>query len=79
MRRSARIRLGAVEGTPSSTDPSWPCRSRFSAAFSLAQFSSTCAVPDTFLPKEVPVLATLIYKDANGKERRARSELKERC
>jgi len=36
-------------------------------------------VPDTFLPKEVPVLATLIYKDAGGKERRARSELCERC
>lgn len=38
-----------------------------------------CAVPDTFLPKEVPVLATLLYKDKNGKERRAQSELRERC
>jgi hypothetical protein len=38
-----------------------------------------CAVPDTFLPKKVPVLATLIYKDRDGKEQRARSELRERC
>ncbi len=38
-----------------------------------------CAVPDTFLPREVPVLATLIYKDGEGKERRAQSELRERC
>jgi hypothetical protein len=38
-----------------------------------------CAVPDTFLPKEVPVLATLIYHDKDGKERRAQSELRERC
>jgi len=38
-----------------------------------------CAVPDTFLLKEVPVLATLIYKDTGGKERRVRSELRERC
>jgi hypothetical protein len=38
-----------------------------------------CAVPDTFLPKEVPVLATLLYKDKDGKERRAQSELRERC
>jgi hypothetical protein len=38
-----------------------------------------CAVPDTFLPKEVPVIATLIYRDKNDKERRARSELRERC
>lgn len=38
-----------------------------------------CAVPDTFLPKEVPVLATLIYDDKDGKERRAQSELRERC
>jgi hypothetical protein len=38
-----------------------------------------CAVPDTFLPKKVPVLATLLYKDKDGKERRARSELRERC
>jgi hypothetical protein len=38
-----------------------------------------CAVPDTFLPKDVPVRATLIYKDKEGKERRAKSELRERC
>lgn len=38
-----------------------------------------CAVPDTFLPKQVPVLATLIYRDTNGKEKRAQSELRERC
>jgi hypothetical protein len=38
-----------------------------------------CAVPDTFLPKSVPVLATLVYKDKTGKERRAPSELRERC
>jgi hypothetical protein len=38
-----------------------------------------CAVPDTFLPKEVPVLATLIYTDKGGKERRAQAELRERC
>jgi hypothetical protein len=38
-----------------------------------------CAVPDTFLPKQVPVLATLIYRDINGKEKRAQSELRERC
>jgi hypothetical protein len=38
-----------------------------------------CAVPDTFLPKEVPVRATLLYTDTDGKERRAQSELRERC
>lgn len=38
-----------------------------------------CAVPDTFLPKDVAVLATLVYTDKDGKERRARSELRERC
>jgi hypothetical protein len=38
-----------------------------------------CAVPDTFLPKEVPVLATLVYTDKDGKERRAQAELRERC
>jgi hypothetical protein len=38
-----------------------------------------CAVPDTFLPKDVPVIATLIYRDKNDKEQRARSELRERC
>jgi hypothetical protein len=38
-----------------------------------------CAVPDTFLPKDVPVRATLFYKDKDGKERRAQSELRERC
>ncbi|HEY2250347.1 MAG TPA: hypothetical protein VGH74_04770, partial [Planctomycetaceae bacterium] len=38
-----------------------------------------CAVPDTFLPEDIPVLATLIYKDKEGKERRAQSELRQRC
>jgi hypothetical protein len=38
-----------------------------------------CAVPDTFLPEEVPVIATLIYRDKDGKESLARSELKKRC
>jgi hypothetical protein len=38
-----------------------------------------CAVPDTFLPHAVPVLATLLYTDKAGKERRAQSELRERC
>jgi hypothetical protein len=38
-----------------------------------------CAVPDTFLPKTVPVLATLLYTDKDGKERRAQAELRERC
>jgi hypothetical protein len=41
--------------------------------------NSFCAVPDTFLPKEIPVIATLIYRDKDDKERRARSELTERC
>lgn len=31
------------------------------------------------LPKDEPVLATLIYEDKDGKERRAQCELKERC
>jgi hypothetical protein len=38
-----------------------------------------CAVPDTFLPATVPVLATLLYTDKDGKEHRARAELRERC
>jgi hypothetical protein len=38
-----------------------------------------CAVPDTFLPEIVPVLATLLYTDKDGKERRAQAELRERC
>jgi hypothetical protein len=38
-----------------------------------------CAVPDTFLPRAVPVIATLNYTDKDGKERQSRSELKERC
>ena len=38
-----------------------------------------CAVPDTFLPESVPVLATLRYKDKEGKERRVSMELRERC
>ena len=31
------------------------------------------AVPDTFLPEDVPVIATLIYRDKDGKERTDRS------
>lgn len=38
-----------------------------------------CAVPDTFLPAKIPVLATLLYKDKDGKERQVQSELRERC
>jgi hypothetical protein len=38
-----------------------------------------CALPEDFLPKKVPVLATLVYTDKDGKERRAQSELRERC
>jgi hypothetical protein len=37
------------------------------------------ALPQTFLPPTVPVLATLIYTDKTGKERWAQSELRERC
>jgi hypothetical protein len=38
-----------------------------------------CGVTQDFLPPQVPVLATLIYTDRDGKERRAQSELRERC
>ena len=38
-----------------------------------------CAVPDTFLPENVAVIATLIYRDKYGKESVARSELTKRC
>ena len=38
-----------------------------------------CAVTQEFLPPGVPVLATLIYKDGEGKERRCQSQLRERC
>jgi hypothetical protein len=38
-----------------------------------------CAVPDTFLPSEVPVIATLIYRSKDGQKRRARSDLMKRC
>jgi hypothetical protein len=38
-----------------------------------------CAVTQEFLPAEVPVLATLIYKDGEGRERRSQNELRERC
>jgi hypothetical protein len=41
--------------------------------------STFCAVPDTFLPEKVPVVATLIYRDKEGKEKKHVSELKERC
>ena len=32
-----------------------------------------------FLPPDIPVLVTLIYKDGAGKERRSQNELRERC
>jgi hypothetical protein len=38
-----------------------------------------CAVTQEFLPPDVPVVVTLIYTDGEGKERRAQSELRERC
>jgi hypothetical protein len=38
-----------------------------------------CGMSDKFLPQSVPVLATVIYTDGEGKERRAQSELRERC
>jgi hypothetical protein len=38
-----------------------------------------CGVTQEFLPPDVPVLATLIYRDGEGKERRAQDELRERC
>lgn len=38
-----------------------------------------CAVSDTFLPKDVPVVCTLIYRARSGKEERVRSRLKARC
>lgn len=38
-----------------------------------------CAVGQEFLPPDVPVLATLIYTDSNGKEQRLSNELRERC
>jgi hypothetical protein len=38
-----------------------------------------CAVTQEFLAPEVPVLATLIYNDTEGKERRALHKLRERC
>jgi hypothetical protein len=37
------------------------------------------AVPNTFLPKEVPVRAILLYTDKEGKERRAQSEFRGHC
>ncbi|MEX2119165.1 MAG: hypothetical protein WD847_06115 [Pirellulales bacterium] len=38
-----------------------------------------CAVTQTFLPEEVPVLATLIYTDSGGQIQRLQSELRQRC
>lgn len=38
-----------------------------------------CAVTQEFLPNEVPVLATLIYTDSEGHERRKSNDLLERC
>jgi hypothetical protein len=38
-----------------------------------------CGVTQDFLPPDVPVRVTLIYKDVAGQERRSRDELRERC
>ncbi|HWB13138.1 MAG TPA: hypothetical protein VG826_28190 [Pirellulales bacterium] len=38
-----------------------------------------CAVTQEFLPKDVPVLATLIYTDNGGRERRQLNHFLERC
>jgi len=38
-----------------------------------------CGLSDQFLPNTIPVIATVIYQDGEGKERRAQSELRERC
>jgi hypothetical protein len=38
-----------------------------------------CGLSQVFLPPEAKVLATLIYTDSRGKERRVLSELKDRC
>ena len=38
-----------------------------------------CAMGESELPAKVPVLATLIYTDAGGKEKRSSDELRERC
>jgi hypothetical protein len=38
-----------------------------------------CGVTQDFLPPDIPVLVTLIYKDGEGKERRSQDELRERC
>jgi hypothetical protein len=41
--------------------------------------STFSAVYYDFLQKEVPIRATLLYTDKEGKERRAQAELRERC
>jgi hypothetical protein len=38
-----------------------------------------CGLSQDFLPPQVPVLATLIFTDGEGKERRSCNELRERC
>jgi hypothetical protein len=38
-----------------------------------------CAVSQTFLPKDVPVLATLLYTDSQGHERSEAAQFHERC
>lgn len=38
-----------------------------------------CAVDDKFLPRQDYVVATVIYKDASGKERQDKFDLKSRC
>jgi hypothetical protein len=41
--------------------------------------STFCGLPQTFLPENVAVHATVIYTDKNGKEQQVLSELKSRC
>jgi hypothetical protein len=41
--------------------------------------SSFCAIMHPFLPDEVPVLATLVYTDKDGREETVKHELKQRC
>ncbi len=38
-----------------------------------------CAVSQTFLPNDVPVLATLLYTDSEGQERSEATQFHERC
>lgn len=40
---------------------------------------SFSALPQDYLPADLPILATLVYTDTAGKERRVQAELRERC